>query len=50
MENKNKVLGTIMFKSNPFCDQVKKRPDTKVFILDRNKYRKIKEEILKYFL
>lgn len=49
LESKNKFLGTIMFKSNAFCDEIKNRHDTKVFILERNNYKKIKEEILKYF-
>ncbi|MCM8807804.1 MAG: NTPase [Candidatus Omnitrophica bacterium] len=47
LESKNKVLGTIMFKSHPVCDRIKKREDTKVFILERENYPVIKQEVLK---
>jgi nucleoside-triphosphatase len=45
LDSKNKVLGTIMLKSNPFCDKIKERKDTKVFYLIRENFQKIKGEI-----
>jgi len=45
LDSKNKVLGTIMLKPNPFCDKIKQRKDTKVFYLTRESFQKIKEEI-----
>ena len=36
LDSKNKVLGTIMLKPNPFCDKIKERPDTKIFYLTRD--------------
>lgn len=46
LDSKNKILGTIMLKSNPFCDKIKDRPDTKVFYLIRENQKEVKEEIL----
>jgi nucleoside-triphosphatase len=43
---KNKILGTIMLKPNPFCDKIKQRKDTKVFYLERENKERVKEEIL----
>jgi len=45
LDSKNKVLGTIMLKPNPFCDKIKERSDTKIFYLTRENFQKIKEEI-----
>lgn len=45
-ESPNRVIATIMFKPNPFCDLLKKRKDTEIFILEKTNYREIKEEIL----
>ena len=47
LDSKNKILGTIMLKPNPFCDKIKERQDTKVFYLTRENREKIKEEIIK---
>jgi len=49
LNSKNKVLGTIMLKENPFCDKIKQRKDTKVFYLTRENREKIKKEILWLF-
>jgi len=49
LNSKNKILGTIMLKKNPFCDKIKKRKDTKVFYLTRENREKIKKEILCHF-
>jgi len=46
LNSKNKVLGTIMLKKNPFVDQIKKRKDTKIFYLKRENREKIKREII----
>jgi nucleoside-triphosphatase len=46
---KNKILGTITLKENPFCDKIKQRKDTKVFYLTRENREKLKEEILCLF-
>jgi len=45
LDSKNKVLGTIMLKPNPFCDRIKKRPDAKIFYLTSENREEIKEEI-----
>ncbi|HOM27415.1 MAG TPA: NTPase [bacterium] len=45
-ESQNKILATIMLKPHPFCDIIKMRKDTKVYILDKINLNKIKEEIL----
>jgi nucleoside-triphosphatase len=45
LDSKNKILGTIMLKPNPFCDQIKKRKDTKIFYLTRENFQEIKEKI-----
>lgn len=45
-ESKNKVLATIMYKPNPFCDTIKKRKDTKIYILEKTNYEEIKKEII----
>lgn len=47
LDSKNKILGTIMFKENPFCDKIKQRKDTKVFYLAKETREKVKEEIKK---
>ena len=44
-ESPNKVLATIMLKSDPFCDNIKKRKDTEIFILERKNYNEIKEKL-----
>jgi nucleoside-triphosphatase len=43
------VLGTITLKSNPFCDKIKQRKDTKVFYLTRENREKVKNELLWHF-
>jgi len=47
LDSQNKILGTITLKPNPFCDEIKKRQDTKIFYLTRENREKIKEEIIK---
>jgi len=47
LDSKNKVLGAIMLKPNPFCDKIKQRSDTKVFYLTKENRQKIKKEIKK---
>jgi nucleoside-triphosphatase THEP1 len=46
---KNKILGTITLKSNPFCDKIKQRKDTKILYLTRENRERIKKEILEFF-
>lgn len=48
LNSKNKVLGTIMLKSHPFCDKIKQRKDTKVFLLAKGNKEKVKKEIEKF--
>jgi len=45
LNSKNKVLGTIMLKPNPFCDKIKEREDTRIFYLTPENREKIKKEI-----
>lgn len=45
LDSKNKVLGTIKFKRDPFTDKIKKRKDTKIFYLRRENFQEIKEKI-----
>lgn len=45
LDSKNKVLGTIMLKPNPFCDMIKQRKDTKIFYLTRENRKEIKKQI-----
>ena len=45
LDSKNKVFGTIMLRSNPFCDKIKKRKDTKIFHLTKENQQNIKKEI-----
>lgn len=47
LDSKNKILGTMMLKPNPFCEKIKKRPDTKIFYLTRKNHQSIKEQIIK---
>ncbi len=47
LDSKNKILGTIMLKPNPFCDKIKKRQDTKIFYLTKENSQRIKKEIIK---
>lgn len=47
LESKNKILGTIMMRKNPFCDKIKERKDTKIFYLKREKREEIKKEIIR---
>jgi nucleoside-triphosphatase len=49
LDSKNKILGTIMLKPNPFCDKIKQRKDTNVFYLTRENREKVKKEILWHF-
>lgn len=49
LNSHNMVLGTIMLKSNPFCDKIKERKDTKVFYLTKENFQKLKREIKKFF-
>ena len=45
LDSQNKILGTIMLKTNSFCDKIKERLDTKTFYLTRENREKVKEEI-----
>ena len=45
LDSKNKILGTIMLKPNPFCDKIKQRKDTRIFYLTRENREEIKMEI-----
>jgi nucleoside-triphosphatase len=49
LDSKNRILGTIILKENPFCDKIKQREDTKVFYLTRENREKVKKEILWHF-
>lgn len=49
LESENKVLGTIMLKPDPFCDEIKNRNDTKTFILTKENYQEIKKKIIGLF-
>jgi nucleoside-triphosphatase len=46
LDSKNKILGTIMLKPNPFCDEIKRRLDTKIFYLTRENFQEVKKEII----
>jgi len=46
LDSRNKVLGVIMLKPNPFCDKIKKRADIKFFYLTSENREKIKKEIM----
>jgi len=46
LDSKNKILGTIMLKPNPSCDEIKKRKDTKIFYLTKANRGNIKKEII----
>jgi len=48
LDAKNKVLGTIMLKPNPFADRIKRRSDTKIFYLNRKNRTEIKQEIMRF--
>jgi nucleoside-triphosphatase len=50
LNSKNKVLGTIMLKSNSFCQKIKIRRDTKIFYLEKKEKGKIKKEIKELIL
>lgn len=45
LDSKNKVLGTIMLKPNPFADKIKQRKDTKIFYLTQKNKEEIKKQI-----
>lgn len=44
-ESPNKVLATIMLRPETFCDKIKKRKDTVLFIIERKNYNEIKEKV-----
>lgn len=46
-ESPNRVLATIMYKPHPFCDNLKERKDTDIFILEKTNFALIKESLLK---
>jgi len=50
LDSKNRILGTIMLKPNPFCDKIKARMDTKIFYLTRENFLEVKGEIAKFFI
>jgi nucleoside-triphosphatase len=45
LNSQNKVLGTIKFTPDPFCNKIKERKDTKIFYLNRENRKIIKEKI-----
>lgn len=45
-ESKNRVLGTVLYSSHPFCDEIKKRKDTRAFILEKHNYHQLKQNLL----
>ena len=45
LDSKKKVLGTIMFNSHPFADQIKRHPEVKVIQFTRADYDQTLEEI-----
>ncbi len=46
LDSQNIVLGSILFSSHPFCDLIKNRKDTKLFVLTRENFHLIKNQIL----
>jgi nucleoside-triphosphatase len=45
--NKGKVFGTIMLKSEPFADEIKRRGDTKIIYVNRKNCDRVTEELLR---
>jgi len=49
-DSKKKVLATIKLKGDGFCQKLKGRKDTLLFLLKKGKQKEIEKEILKYLL
>lgn len=47
LNSKNKVLGTIALSSDRFCNEIKKRSDTKIIYLTRENKKEIKKQVIK---
>ncbi|MGB9643435.1 MAG: nucleoside-triphosphatase [Candidatus Ratteibacteria bacterium] len=45
-ESKNRVLGTVLFAPHPFCDEIKKRKDTQIFVLEKHNYQQLKQTLI----
>ncbi len=45
-ESKNRVLGTILLSSHPFCDEIKERRDTQIFVLEKRNYQQLKQDLV----
>lgn len=45
-----RVLGTVMFQSDPFADTIKRHPNVNLITLTRNNYQQIHDELLAWLL
>lgn len=48
INSNKKLLATIRYSPDPFIDKIKKSKDSKVIILSRENYNKVKDEITKW--
>ncbi|MCM8765163.1 MAG: nucleoside-triphosphatase [Candidatus Omnitrophica bacterium] len=46
IESKNNLLATIMLKPDPFCNEIKRRTDVRLFLLKRHNYNTLKEQLI----
>lgn len=46
LDSPQKVLATIMERSNPFTDRIKKRPDVRLLELTRENFEDVRQEIM----
>ncbi len=48
IESGKKVLGTIMLKSDPWANQIKKKPQVKLLLVSRNNHTEVLQELEQY--
>jgi nucleoside-triphosphatase len=48
IESGKKILGTIMLKSDPWADEIKKKPQVKLIYVTRNNHNEILEDVQKW--
>ncbi|MHC1585080.1 MAG: NTPase [Candidatus Syntropharchaeia archaeon] len=50
LNSEKKVLGTIMYKRNPFSDEIKKRKDTEIVVVNMKNRDEIPERLIRLIL
>jgi nucleoside-triphosphatase len=48
IESGKKALGTIMLKSDPWADMIKKKPQVQIITLNRNNRQEVRDKIMEW--